>query len=342
VARTKKHHYLPQSYLRGFATESNPDQIWRVEKSAEAKSHLVSIKDAGEKNDYHTFDRSGGHKDSSSVEQGLSKLEGIHSATIARILRKESFTPDDRGNISSFVSLMRVRVPSFKKCIEDQYISTAKVIGSMLAKGRRFEEVIQKYRIPIMEDVPEDVRADIFGRMRKMIIEDRYSIEISNTELLRSMFTLAFDRATIFSLNGMRVSVWDVPAGLSLITCDQPVALFQPQSGEMIAPAGLLDPHTVLSMSLSSRCAIRLDWRKGDGERGTLSATQVEEINRRTIVMAHSAVYAASPDEVIKNSIRANHNLRAGFKSQVIRMPGQDGAYVLVGCMPVLPPEPSE
>jgi hypothetical protein len=63
MARTKKHHYLPKFYLRHFGTLSNPDQIWRIEKTKDANAHPVSIGDTGAESDYHTVERDGGAKD---------------------------------------------------------------------------------------------------------------------------------------------------------------------------------------------------------------------------------------------------------------------------------------
>ncbi len=337
MARTKKHHYLPQFYLRGFATASNGDQIWRIEKSAEARSFLTSVRDSGAESDYHTINREDGEPDSSTVEQELSKLETLHSSVISKILRKEQISKIDRQHISAFLSLMRVRVPAFKRFVEDQNVAAVKAISKLMAKGKRLEEIVEKHKIPILEGVTGAAREATFEQMRTMINGDMFTIEIANSQLLSLMFTTAFESKVIGAISRMRLRIMDVPFGSHLITCDQPVSLFQPIMGDIVSPGALIDPVTQLSMPLSRYCLAFLDWSNGPDEGGTLTVEQVEEFNRRTAVMADSVIFSPKEDLRVIRTIQKLHAFRAGFKSHSMDVPGKEGTYVVGGMMPVLP-----
>src|SRR5205823_6107686 len=102
--------------------------------------------------------------------------------------------------------------------------------------------------IPIMQDAPEAARAAMFEKIRTMIREDQLDLKVANARLLHLMFRIAFDPDVVSAMRRMRFTVWDVPSGCRLITSDQPVALFQPQFGHQIAPAGLLDLNTELTL----------------------------------------------------------------------------------------------
>ncbi|HTV48157.1 MAG TPA: DUF4238 domain-containing protein [Phycisphaerae bacterium] len=333
---TKTHHYLPQFYLRGFAKKSNLAQTWCIEKTKEARHYPVSIEKAGAEKHFHTIELPGGERDSSTIEQELSKEETNQGATILRILRKEPPLTSDRVSISRFVSLMQYRVPSFKKAVENQIVSTAKIMLAMLAKGKRLEEMGEMYNIKIYKDIPEAARTPFFDKMRRRI-EAGWVPKVTNAHLLQHMFAIAFSSRILSVLNGMRLTIWDAPDGFGLVTCDQPVALYQPQTSDKITPAGLADSITELTIPLSSNCLIKLDWSKEQAGRYTLDPAGVQEFNRRSVFMAVRNLYASEIDSNTVQLIQKNHKRFAGMKNDIVWKPDRDGAIHISSYMPVLP-----
>jgi hypothetical protein len=107
------------------------------------------------------------------------------------------------------------------------------------------------------------------------------------------MFRLAADPALIGPFISMRQSIHKAPDNCTYVTCDQPVAVFNP-SVKRDDPYGvdLGHPATVVSLPLSSKQLLTLDWNKSLRARHNADPDEVEEFNRRTVIMASAYVFA--------------------------------------------------
>src|ERR1035437_3699724 len=132
MKRTKKHHFLPQFYLSGFAIPDKPTHLWKIWKDSD-KRHQVNVKDAGEESDYHTKIDCSGNRDSTSVERVLSSQETEQAELLKRIINK-SLIDGDRRRLAEFIALMDMRVPASKDSIEALYAGADEASGIILLK----------------------------------------------------------------------------------------------------------------------------------------------------------------------------------------------------------------
>ena len=274
MAQPRKHHYLPQFYLRGFSP--NGRSIFQIEKTP-SRGYLCSIRDAAAIRDYHELDYSDA-EDPHVIEKRLAEIEGQFSRTLTDVVQSGITSTEVHVGLIEFVALMKFRVPAFKTYIEESLRQSVRSVGMIMER---------KGALP---PIPKG-----FEGMLRM---DRAKISISNWKCLEFMFELATDPRLLRLLLAMRPSILRAKDRESLLTCDQPVALFHPEaSARDPYGTGLADPRTELSLPLTSQVLLRLTWDKRSREDRALTAAEVREFNRRTVVMAHGLVFAPNASE---------------------------------------------
>ncbi|HUV66799.1 MAG TPA: DUF4238 domain-containing protein [Sedimentisphaerales bacterium] len=311
MAQSRKHHYLPQFYLRGFS--NNGKSIFQIEKRG-GRGYHCPIRDAAEIRDYHKLDYDGA-KDPYAVENQLAKVEGQLAEALTHVIESGIDTDVAHARLVEFVSLMRLRVPAFKQFVE-------KFFGQVvLSSGKILEH---KGKLP---PAPKGLE-NIFAR-------DGVSISILNWICLHFMFKQAFDQNTLKLLASMTPSILRVPEGTSLLTCDQPVALFHPDANPT-DPYGVGFAHRAIQVSipLCRGALLLLTWDKTAARERMLTSPEVDEFNRRTVVMADTFVFAPEESELLVATVVRYSHCWAGFNLQVLD--GGDSAFHLSRFRPVM------
>lgn len=314
MTQPRKHHYLPQFYLRGFS--GNGKQIFQIEKS-EARGYLCAIRDAAAIRDYHELDYEDA-EDPHALEKRLSEIESQLAEALADVIASGIVGNISHARLIEFVSLMRVRVPAFKQYIEESLRQFVRSTGKILERKGKFPP-------------PPQGLESIFAR-------DGVTISISNWKCLEYMFGLASDQDILRMLAAMTPSILRAPKGNNLLTCDQPVAVFHPEAD----PAdpygiGLADPRTQLSLPLSSQVLLLLTWDKDAVRERLLQPDEVNEFNRRTTVMAEALVFAPEASESAIQTVAQNKHCSAGIALRVLD--SGDSALHMSTFRPVMPAE---
>jgi len=290
MSQPRKHHYLPQFYLRGFS--ANGRSIFQIEKRG-GRTYLSSIRDTAAIRDYHELD-TGGVEDPTVFEKRLAQVEAQLAEALARAIRCSITTPETHNLLIQLVALLRVRVPAFKAGVEAFLQNVVRSVGLMMER---------KGELPPPPKGFEDVL-----RMENL------SITISNWKLLKFMFEIAADRHLFDILTAMRPTILRAPRETFFLTCDQPVAIFHPKASPADAyGVGLANTETEVSVPLSSGVLLFL-------ARGTESATdrgatvdEMIEFNRRTVVMADSLVFAPEASQLAVETTRRYSHCSAGM-----------------------------
>lgn len=313
MAPPRKHHYLPQFYLRGFS--ANGRSVYQIEKNG-SRGFLCSISDAAAVRDYHVIDDSD-VSDVQQVEKALGELEGHIAPVLGEIQCFGLPSPDKRALLIQFISLMRWRVPAAKGFFCGHLAFVVKESGKLLEKQGMLPPPPKGY---------EDIL-----RMENL------TVEISNAQPLRHMLGLATDPVMLKLLGAMRLSLLRAPFGSSFLTSDQPVALYFPDA--RLPPRqgiGIADPRIEVSFPLSCRLLARLDWNRGLPEVREIGSEDVAEFNRRTIVMASRLVFSSQESQATRDLVAQFAHCSAGGEFETIS--SDQGAMFLSAFRPVLPP----
>ena len=115
----RKHHYIPQFYLRGFTkTNSNDGKLYVFDKSR-VRSWDSSPKNAAHQNDFYAIDVND-TDDKMFVEKELSNLEGKWSSVLKWVIENESVPADELfDELMMFVAFMYSRTPKIRNKTND-------------------------------------------------------------------------------------------------------------------------------------------------------------------------------------------------------------------------------
>lgn len=306
----------------------------QIEKSQNPRSYLAAIRDTGAIRHFHTIEQQDGSKDSQSIETELSKIESGQCKLIRKIERHKRLSAADKRTLIEFVSVMRVRIPSFREYISQHLGTVIQSVTQMLGKDRRFEQAVDKYA-PELPNLPEPILKAFGDRARKMIEENQYDIEISNQKLLSYMFQLGFNDSIIQILMRMEITFVKSPQGVLFVTSDQPVAVFNPHASPSdTTGSGLLHQDIELTFPLTSNLLVRLDWSQRPGIWEKASVSQVEEYNRRTIIMAQGFVYSSRRTDELVSMVAEHAGFQAGSDLSS-RGQGSDAVHITSRVVPV-------
>jgi hypothetical protein len=131
----KKHHFLPQFYLRAFEIlprKGKVPHLWVHWKKEKRVSINLSIEDTACVRDYHTIEIDNDEKDRTTLENVLSKTEMLQAALMTRVIDSKSFSKTDKIGLSWFIAMMRTRVPSFKNMVRDSLRLSVLSLGNLM------------------------------------------------------------------------------------------------------------------------------------------------------------------------------------------------------------------
>lgn len=293
MTEPRKHHYLPQFYLRNFS--ENEKQVVQFEKTKEARSFGTSIGDAAAVRDYHRIDHDEA-EDPFALERFLSQVEGIQASLLNEVINKGVESSSlDRGDLVFFISLMRLRVPPVKRFFESSLREIVRSTGHILSR---------KGKLPSPP-----------AGLEKELSPENWNITISNWKILHHMFLLAVDTDVLSILERMNISILRTNGQDKFITCDQPVAEFHPHAKASDSEGrALADPLIQLSLPISHHLMLYLSWDKEQTPESPLTIEQVREFNRRTIISAENYVFSSDNDPSVKTLIKLNYGNNAGFE----------------------------
>ncbi len=298
----KKHHYLPQFYLRGFKIQSQTSKIphiWMISKTLHPKSISAPIPDTGCMTDYHTVDSDRKNKDRYSLEKVFQKNEDEQARTITEVLKCKCISPENKAILAFFISIMRCRVPSFKSSIEKFLQNTLRSTSRMMLRSGR---------------CPPPPAAII--ELMKEHGDDIFSFEIKNWMLLFQMVSAGVKSKDPGILAGMSYSLIEAADGAEFVTCDSPVSLYVPNY-EARRPygVGLLDKEVEVAIPLTRRFLLLASWRDMPSHQ-IIGEREVSEFNRRTIITCDKFVYASIMFKGLTDQISSLHTYSSGWDHQ--------------------------
>ncbi len=309
MSRPRKHHFLPQFYLRGFSADQNSlFQIWK--NTGEFVG--CRIKDLAAIRDFHEIDADD-VEDPLAIERELAGVEGQMSGFLSELLRDGITNGKALVETIGFVSLLRMRVPAIKRHI----------VESLGATVRTAAEIMERQgKLPPPPPGLEDA-------LRVANLE----ITITNWKCLELMFGMASNPDVLNIMCNMQATLFRAPLG-SFVISDQPVALYHEDDSSPYG-VGPATPGVQISVPLTSSALLQLAHSDQEDEEREASPAEVAEFNRRTIIMAEQYIYSAwEPAKVAANAAQLK-DLAAGFRFEMLR--AGKHTYQIQRCIPVYP-----
>ena len=314
---SRRHHYLPQMYLRGFAN-NEAEQAWVFDRQNKTYLHQGILNTAVKKDFYTVVGRDGEKTDA--VERLMANsVEDPMKRIIERLDRKNlTWEGEDRAILALFVALLKTRNPAFDR---DQNEFTEQ-FHRWWAKANNpsvdvVEESLKKYEQETGEDMSDVSARDIF----EMIRGDTYDIKNPRENNIKMMTSLALESAqAVFRLN------WEIliaPKGCSFLTCDNPFSVVPPPLFDDTETGyGILTPGASTVVPLSSTTAICFHG-EGQGVHGAVAHRNFLR-NVNMVVAANSERFIIARDEPLLRSVVRKGKLDQWLPGQGFRMNAPD------------------
>lgn len=318
----RKHHYLPQFYLKGFADEN--ERLLQCDRNT-GKLVAVGVGDAAAKKDFHRLETPRGVEpgfDSNAAEKMFAELECIDAEVLRQTLADPAVLerqPRLRAGLIGFLQMMFFRVPKVHEMLTN---TTGKAIEAgirVMEKGGAFG------------DVPDDIRQYLNGRS----IADVLRPKPKNWLLIFNMVRLGSSHDLYKLLWPRNVAILIAKGFRGFITGDAAVALYDPRARRTaLRASGFASPTAEFSFPLSPRMLLLLGHGISPGV-ATVTDDEVRQFNRRTIVWSERFLFSGAFDAVTLRDVVELSGRKAGFSAE--NLEATDGIYTISRMNPIHP-----
>ena len=286
----RKHHWVPQCYLKGFTSDRNKSTQLYVVDGETRKSFRTPAANVAAQRDFNRVELDGHHPNS--IEFALSGFETCVSEALDRIEAIGNISvKDDRLLVLNLIALLAVRNPRMRENMRGTRERLSEVImDTLLSSKERWSAAIEKAKTA---GYVKTTRADDgYDEMRAFVEKGDYTIEIPTTDHVLSEFDQLDEILPYLVARKWTVFVADTKSG-GFITCDHPVILKWDgtQEREPRSPPGFALRGTEVVFPLSRRLALS-GMFDGDEDVCVVAADMVALINGMVIENAGRQIYA--------------------------------------------------
>jgi hypothetical protein len=277
MAIARKHHYVPQMYLAGFANDK--DQCFVVDASTR-KPFTSSTANIAAERDYNKIEVQGVPADA--LERELGKFEGVIAPGIKRVRETASFGEKgtDREDIINLITLLAMRNPRTRN---DMNMLYSELFQAMVAipfeDPARWEAVVEQSKAA--GRWPEGAPADFEGH-KKFVEDNKNKLKPHQNFTLKIELGALEEAYPYFDARKWRILKAKDDSG-GFVTTDHPVCIHRPGGlnyGQQFAPGRGLGDQNIL-FPLSSRVALM----------GRLEGNEdVMEVDRQTVASFNATV----------------------------------------------------
>jgi hypothetical protein len=246
----RRHHYVPQCYLKGFAKDPDKPQLFVID-GKEQRTFCTSPANVAAERDFNRIEVEGYAHDA--LENAFSGFEGDVSRALDRIIASRSISnTEDRAYLLNLMAIISIKNPRHRESwrgIQEQIAK--RIMDLATATPERWAAQVRRGKAEgyIEPDAPEDDR-----RMRDFIEADQYKITVP-TDRHIALEMQAFETVLSFFFRRQWV-LFRAPAGSTgFVTSDHPICLMwsDPAQRGKFHPPGHGLPRTQLLFSISKR-----------------------------------------------------------------------------------------
>jgi hypothetical protein len=295
----RRHHYIPQFYLKKFGDPKANGRIWCYPKTS-GVPFCARPADLGGEKDYHTFTKSDGSKDTDTIEDDFSIIEGTAATAITKVLSGTKLSTAEHESFVAFCATMLLRVPRRR----DQIGKIMEELASHMMQAQAwnkesFHTDYRKYQSETGDTSNVDPE-----ELRQFILSEKHELKANPTIALG--MSLGAMETVMDCLLKMNWAFIHREGRFSFITCDNPVFYCDPT----IPPntwygVGLMSTNIELSFPLSPE-VIAFAGHRPLWKQRTAQPEIVRLFNQRTLEAAHRYIFAAENSQALERVITQN------------------------------------
>ncbi len=294
----KRHHYIPQFYLKGFTDSKNEPYIWIYDKEHNGRIIKSTAKDIAVKKHYFTFMTQDQEKDSETVENLLAVIETEAAAVFRKIHAGETITDIDKSTFAVFVASMMLRVPNFRNNVQSSLSQVMKKLFIMMASNKEaFEKSVREYE----QESGETFTMPIEKLRQIQLDQNKYDVIVDSQYALGMSLAMVKEMASI--LGAMEWTFLKATTEHKYICSDNPLFYCDLSNDpRSLYGVGLMSKNIEVTIPLSRDVAAFGNWKRG---RGYIQANNaaVKDINRRTVSAALRFVFSPVKSDKLKEFV---------------------------------------
>jgi hypothetical protein len=220
IVTARRHHYVPQCYLRGFVTNPKKPKLFVIDGKDRRSFHTAPMNVAAER-DFHRIEVEGVPPDA--LETAFSGFETDLSDALQRIIASRSIKDqEDRAYLFNLMSLMAVKNPRHREGMRDFHEQIIKQMMSLMtATPERWASQVRRAKADGAVSSDSDVN---YETMRKFVEEDQYKVSVKPGWHL-AMELKSLDAVLPFFFNRNWALFRAPPGKTGFITSDHPICL---------------------------------------------------------------------------------------------------------------------
>ena len=286
MSSPKRHHYLPEFFIKGFA-EGSSVVVYDRQKREYRRQKPRKIAVIGH---YYSYQDEDGTKDDS-VEKVLSQFEGRAKPVIDKLDRGERLDEIEHVDSAYFLALLVTRVPRHEREREEIVNLALKHITKQAFKS---VEAVQTYFAGTPHAMSDEQARSFF----KFVHEEQYNLKQSRNEAISGMLEQA--RVVAHGLATMNWVVVHAPEDARFILSDAPVGFItdeaEEKSGEPVL--GVLSEKATKVFPLNRRTALLAVTAGLRTAHASVTKEQVRELNRSLVMESERIVIGADGETV--------------------------------------------
>ena len=141
----KRHHYLPESYLRRFTREGEAGSLFWVYDIEKREIRPQTPHNTGCQRHYYCVTMPDGSRNAD-LETAFSRNETSVTSLMPKVERSELLSDAARSELAYFLALLKVRVPQFEtECNQTHEFLTRRLIETMMGEESRIQDLMTRY-----------------------------------------------------------------------------------------------------------------------------------------------------------------------------------------------------
>lgn len=302
----KKHHYIQQSYLKGFqyGDKKIPQIVVYTKAEPFKEPYISAIKDTACEKDFHKIKMEDSY-DRTSIEEILSRIESDVIQNIHKVIDSKQILDENKELLAIMILLMKARVPQ-----------------NVEALKKHFERMLET----IAEMKFSQNKMGLSGTFKK-----NFQLTINNNLPISLMLKSITNENAIYLIMNMNFSLVNAPDNYPFVCSDAPVSYYckNYNSGRGV---GLSTPDLEIFLPLDKSFGL-ICTSKNIPSYKELSKEEVTHLNRRTVITAERYIFSPIKHNCINELIENNKNCFSGVRYLESSLQGgllQYAAYIPV------------
>jgi hypothetical protein len=284
---TRRHHYVPQCYLKAFAVPRKKTFQTTVFDARERKTYPTNTKNVAVELDFNRMDIEGHTPDV--LEKALAEFEGMLGPALVRVINASNLQSiEDRATILNFMCLVAIRNPRLREVYRNfQERISNRIIGMVLETPERYASQMRK-----AHEAGYVAKRDVtYEAMKDFIRRGQYSVEVPTERHIELEFGV-FDKVlrTFFGRSWIILHAPKETGGF--VTSDHPLRLIWsgPKHGHRPLGFGLRGTEVLFPLAPTLAIAGAFDFQ--EGREIVLTPQSVASVNSAIISNCEWQVYA--------------------------------------------------